>query len=141
MLLDYLNSPSILTFLTDLETKRGAGAKTRNLCLASIRFFCRFVSFEQPAQSALIQHVLAIPSKHLDKRQVHFLARPEIEAILAVPDRTTWLGCRDHTLLLVAAQTGLRLSELTGLDRNAIYFGSGGTSAESAKDGRNDAHL
>ena len=56
---------------------------------------------------------------------MHFLTRPEIEAVLAAPDRTTWLGRRDHTLLLVAAQTGLRLSELTGLDRDAVHLGSG----------------
>src|SRR5882757_7043950 len=75
--------------------------------------------------SVLIQRVLAIPSKRHDKRQVHFLTHPEIEAVLAAPDRTTWLGRRDHTLLLVAAQTGLRLSELTGPDRDAVHLGSG----------------
>ncbi len=123
--LDDLDAPFIGGFLTDLETSRGASAKTRNLRLTAIRSFFRFVSFEEPAHSALIQRVLAIPSKRHDKRQVHFLTRPEIEAILAVPDRTTWLGRRDHTLLMVAVQTGLRLSELTGLDRNAIHLGSG----------------
>src|SRR6185436_8148779 len=87
--------------------------------------FFRFVSFEEPAHSALIQRVLAIPSKRHDKRQVHFLMRPEIEAILATPDQTTWLGRRDRTLLLVAAQTGLRLSELISLDRDAIHLGAG----------------
>ena len=120
-----LDATFIGAFLTDLETKRGASAKTRNLRLTAIRSFFRFVSFEEPAHSALIQRVLAIPSKRHDKRQVHFLTRPEIEALLAVPDRTTWLGRRDHTLLLVAAQTGLRLSELTGLDRDAVDLGSG----------------
>lgn len=108
-----LDATFIGAFLTDLEVKRGVSAKTRNLRLTAIRSFFRFVSFEEPAHSALIQRVLAIPSKRHDKRQVHFLTRPEIEAVLAAPDRTTWLGRRDHTLLLlVAAQTGLRLSEL-----------------------------
>ena len=83
------------------------------------------MSFEEPTHSALIQRVLAIPSKCHEKRSVHFLTRPEIEAVLAAPDRTTWLGRRDHTLLLVAAQTGLRLTELTGLDRDAAHLGSG----------------
>jgi site-specific recombinase XerD len=73
----------------------------------------------------LIQRVLAIPNKRHDKRQVHFLTRPDIEAILAAPDRTTWLGRRDHALLLLAAQTGLRLSELIGLDRDALHLGAG----------------
>jgi site-specific recombinase XerD len=123
--LDELDAPFIGTFLTDLETKRGVGVATRNLRLTAIRSFFRFVSFEEPAHSALIQRVLAIPSKRHDKRQVHFLTRPEIEAVLAAPDRTTWLGRRDHTLLLLAAQTGLRLSELIGLDREAIHLGAG----------------
>lgn len=123
--LDDLDAPFIGAFLSDLETKRGASAKTRNLRLTAICSFFRFVSFEEPAHSALIQRVLAIPRKRHDKRQVHFLTRPEIEAILAAPDRTTWLGHRDHTLLLVAVQTGLRLSELIGLDRDAVHLGSG----------------
>ena len=123
--LDDLDAPFIGAFLTDLETKRGAGVRTRNLRLTAIRSFYRFVSFEEPAHSALIQRVLAIPSKRHDKRQVHFLTRPEIEAILAAPDRATWLGRRDHTLLLVAVQTGLRLSELIGLDGKAVQLGAG----------------
>lgn len=123
--LDDLDAPFIGAFLTDLETRRGASARTRNLRLTAIRSFFRFVSFEEPAHGALIQRVLAIPSKRHDKRQVHFLTRPEIEAILAEPDRTMWLGRRDHTLLLLAAQTGLRLSELIGLDRDAVHLGAG----------------
>jgi site-specific recombinase XerD len=120
-----LEAPFISAFLADLETKRGASVRTRNLRLTAIRSFFRFVSFEEPAQSALIQRVLAIPNKRHDKRQVHFLTRLEIEAILAAPDRTTWLGRRDHTLLLLTVQTGLRLSELIGLDRDALHLGAG----------------
>ena len=94
--------------------------------LTAIRSFFRFASFEEPAHSALIQRVLAIPSKRDDKRQMHFLTRPEIEAILAAPDRTTWLGRRDYALLLLAAQTGLRLSKLISLDREAVHLGAVG---------------
>jgi integrase/recombinase XerD len=122
---DDLDVPFISGFLADLETQRGASVRTRNLRLTAIRSFFRFASFEEPAHSALIQRVLAIPSKRHDKRQLHFLARPEIEAILVAPDRTTWLGRRDYTLLLLAAQTGLRLSELIGLDKDAVHLGAG----------------
>src|SRR6516165_2577796 len=94
-----LDAPFIGDFLADLETRRGAGVRTRNLRLTAIRSFFRFTSFEEPAHSALIQRVLAIPSKRHDKRQVDFLTRSEIEAILAAPDRATWLGRRDHALL------------------------------------------
>ena len=120
-----LEAPFISAFLDDLETKRGASVRTRNLRLTAIRSFFRFVSFEEPAHSALIQRVLAIPNKRHDKRQVHFLTRPEIEAILAAPDRTTWLGRRDHALLLLAVQTGLRLSEVISLDRDALHLDAG----------------
>lgn len=123
--LDDLDSLFICAFLEALEENRSVGVRTRNLRLTAIRSFFRFVSFEEPAHSALIQRVLAIPSKRHDKRQVHFLTRSEIEAILAVPDRMTWLGRRDYTLLLLAVQTGLRLSELVGLDRDAIFLGTG----------------
>src|SRR4029077_13294527 len=78
--LDDLDASFIGAFLSDLETKRGVSAKTRNLRLTAIRSFFRFVSFEEPAHSALIQRVLAIPNKRHDKRQVHFLTRPEIES-------------------------------------------------------------
>ena len=122
--LDDLNAPFIIAFLENLE-KRGAGVRTRNLRQTAIRSFFRFISFEEPSYSSHIQRVLAIPSKRYDKGQVHFLTRAEIEAILAAPDRTTWLGRRDYSLLLLAAQTGLRLAELISLDRDAIHLGHG----------------
>lgn len=125
LVLEDLDVRFVSAFLEDLEKKRGVSTRTRNLRLTAIRSFFRFVSFEEPICSALVQRVLAIPNKRHDKRQVHFLSRPEIEAILAVPDQTTWLGQRDHTLLLLAVQTGLRLSELIGLDREAIHLGAG----------------
>lgn len=72
-----------------------------------------------------IQRILAIPPKRVSRREVEFLSRAEIEAILAVPDKKTWVGRRDYTLLLIAVQTGLRLSEITSLDRDSIQLGVG----------------
>lgn len=123
--LDDLDAPFISAFLDELETKRDVSVRTRNLRLTAIRSFFGFVSFEEPAYSAHIQRVLAIPGKRHDKGEVHFLTRPEIEAILATPDQSTWLGRRDHALLLLAAQTGLRVSELISLDRDFIHLGAG----------------
>ena len=111
-----LDAPFIAAFLEDLEMKRSASVRTRNLRFTAIRSFFRYASFEEPAHSAHIQRVLAIPSKRCDKRQLQFLTRPEIEAILEGTDRSTWLGRRDYTLLLLAAQTGLRVSEIIDLD-------------------------
>lgn len=118
-----LDAPTIVAFLDDLEADRSASVRTRNLRLTAVRSFFRFLAFEEPAYSAHIQRVLAIPAKRHAQRLVSFLTRPEIEAILAVPDKTTWIGRRDYALLLLAVQTGLRVSELTGLDREALSLG------------------
>ncbi len=120
-----LDAPFIANFLDDIEKRRSASVRTRNLRLTAIRSFFNFIAFEEPTHSAHIQRVLAIPTKRHDKQQVHFLTRPEIEAILAVPDRSTWIGRRDHALLLLGAQAGLRVSELVGLDRDAVILGRG----------------
>lgn len=120
-----LDAPLVCAFLDDLETCRTVCVLTRNLRLTAIRSFFRFAAFEEPAYSAHIQRVLAIPSKRYDKRLVQFLTRTEIEALLTAPDRTTWLGRRDHALLLLAVQTGLRLSELIGLNRDTVILGRG----------------
>lgn len=112
-------------FLENVETRRATSARTHNLRLTAIRSFFRFAAFEAPDNGAHIQRVLAIPSKRHDKKLVHFLSRLEIEALLGAPDRTTWLGRRDHTLLLLAIQTGLRLSELTSLNRESLVLGTG----------------
>lgn len=120
-----LDAPFIGAFLDDLEARRSATARTRNLRLTAIRSFFRYASFEAPAHSAHIQRVLAIPTKRCDKRQIHFLTRDEIDAILACPDQSAWIGRRDYALLLLAVQTGLRLSELVSLDRDAVVLGRG----------------
>ncbi|PDT78061.1 tyrosine-type recombinase/integrase [Sinorhizobium sp. BJ1] len=119
-----LDAPFIGAFLEDLETRRSTSVRTRNLRLTAIRSFFRYALFEEPAHSAHIQRVLAIPSKRCDKRQLQFLTRPEIEAILDCTDRSTWMGRRDYTLLLLAAQTGLRVSEIIDLDRDMLGHGA-----------------
>ncbi|MDB5705505.1 MAG: integrase [Sphingomonas bacterium] len=120
-----LDAPFIGAFLDDLEASRSIGIKTRNLRLTAIRAFLRFVALEEPAYAGQIQRVLAIPGKLHDKREVHFLTRDEINAILAAPDRSSWIGRRDHMLLHLAAQTGLRLSEIVQLERTAVVLGTG----------------
>jgi site-specific recombinase XerD len=79
----------------------------------------------EPSRASQIQRVLAIPSKRHTRALVHYLNRSEVDALLAAPDQRTWFGRRDHALLLVAVQTGLRLSELTGLQRRDVSLGTG----------------
>jgi integrase/recombinase XerD len=120
-----LNAKLVGAFLDNLEKARANACRSRNLRLTAIRSFFRYTALECPEYSAGIQRVLAIPRKRQSSRLVDFLTRPETEALLAVPDQTTWLGRRDRTLLLLAMQTGLRLSELIGLRQGDIYLGRG----------------
>jgi integrase/recombinase XerD len=120
-----VDAPLITTFLEHLEKTRGNTARTRNLRLTAIRSFFNYAAYQEPAQSAQIQRVLAIPSKRQNRALVQFLTRPEIDTLLAVPDLTKWGGRRDHAFLLVAVQTGLRLSEMTGLRRPDVQLDTG----------------
>jgi integrase/recombinase XerD len=120
-----LDAPFIGAFLNHLEKCRGVTTRTRNVRLTAIRSFFRYAAYQEPAQSEHIQRVLAIPGKRQDRPLVSFLTRPEIDALLSVPDQSTWKGRRDHALLLLALQTGLRLSEITSLCREDLVFGAG----------------
>lgn len=120
-----LDADLIGSFLTSLEQLRRCSARTRNARLTAIRSFFSYASYQEPGLSANIQRVLAIPYKRQVRPMVAFLSHEEIEAVLAAPDGSTWLGRRDHALLTLAFQTGLRLSELTSLDRSAVTFGAG----------------
>src|SRR5215813_11909699 len=120
-----LDGTLIGAFLEDLEKRRRNGPRSRNLRLTAIRSFFRYASLAAPAQSGIIQRVLAIPNQRQPRALVGFLTRPEIEALLAEPNRTNWLGRRDHAFLLTAVQTGLRLSEMTALRHEDVSLGAG----------------
>lgn len=115
----------IADFLQHLETSRHNTLRTRNARLAAIRSFFRFAAVQLPDHLHQIQRILAIPQKKSDRRLVGFLTRQEIDALLAMPDRTTWIGRRDATLLVVALHTGLRVSELIGLRAADVVLTAG----------------
>lgn len=123
--LEDLDAPLIGAFLDHLERERGISARTRNVRLAAIHSFFKYAAFHQPAQSALIQRVLAMPSKRYDRTPIEFLGRPEADALVAAADQRTWIGRRDRALLLLALQSGLRVSELVGLRCQDVVLGSG----------------
>lgn len=122
---DDLDAPLIASFLNELEKERRLAARTRNLRLTAIRSFFRYLSFELPERAAQIQRVLAIPTKRESRLLVSFLNRKEANALLDATDQSTWLGRRNHALLLLGMQTGLRLSELTGLCKDDLTLEGG----------------
>ena len=123
--LEQIDAPLIAAFLEDMQTRRGIGASSRNLRLTAIRSFFRYASFEMPTHGAQIQRVLAIPNKRCTRAQIGFLSREETDALLHAPTLTTRSGRRDHAFILLAVQTGLRLSEITGLCRRNVYLTTG----------------
>jgi integrase/recombinase XerD len=112
-------------FLHHLEEARGNSVRTRNARLSAIHSFFEFAALRHPEHADLIQRVLAIPEKRFDTAVVCYLTPPEVDALLASPDRTTWTGRRDHALMLLAVQTGLRVSELAALCWQDAALGSG----------------
>ena len=123
--LGQLDVATISAFLTYLQDERGNATATRNARLTAIRSLFRHAALQAPDHAESIARVLAIPPKRCDRALVCFLTAPEIEALLAAPDRTRWHGRRDHALLAVACQTGLRVSELTALTGGDVYLGDG----------------
>ena len=113
--LSELDAPLILDFLDHLEHDRGNCARTRNLRLAAIRSFLRYAAYCDPTALPMVQRALAIPTKRFDKPLLGFLSRPEIQAILEAPDRSTWSGQRDHVMLTTFYNTGARVSEVVAM--------------------------
>jgi site-specific recombinase XerD len=112
-------------FLTEIESTRGNSARSRNTRLSAIRSFFKYVAVNEPQLLHHCQRVLAMPAKRHEKRAIDYLSRAEIEALIESPDLSTWHGRRDRALLALALQTGLRVSELIGLDCGDIVLGTG----------------
>lgn len=121
--LEDLDAPLVAAFLNHLEVERHNSARTRNARLAAIHSFYSYIAVLVPHHADLVKRVLDIPCKRFARELVGFLSRPELEALLAAVDQRTHLGRRDHALLLVAIQTGLRASELIHLRSEQIVSG------------------
>jgi len=120
-----LDASFIGVFLDHLERMRKNSARTRNARLGAIHSFFRYVALEEPSLGLHCQRILAIPNKRHERRPIEFLNREEIDALLAAPSPSAWIGRRDRTLLLVGVQTGLRVSELIGLNCPDVVLGTG----------------
>jgi site-specific recombinase XerD len=132
-----IDAPLIGGFLDHLERERGCSVRTRNARLAAIHSLFRFAALTHPEHAESITRVLAIPPKRFDRALITYLTEPEVDALLAACDQSTWIGRRDHAMLLLAVQTGLRISELIGLTRADIHLAAGAHVACHGK-GRKD---
>jgi integrase/recombinase XerD len=123
--LEDLDPATITAFLGYLENERGNSVRTRNARLTAIHSFFHYAALKAPESADQIARVLSIPEKRYESTLISYLTEPEIDALLAAPDRSAWTGRRDHALLLMAVQTGLRVSELAGLRRQDLNLGAG----------------
>src|SRR5258708_15338613 len=132
-----LDAPAIGAFLLHVEQQRHNSVRTRNARLAAIHSFFGYAALRHPEHAGSISRVLSIPHKRYTRALVSFLTPAEAQALLDAPDRLTWIGRRDHTMLLVAVQTGLRVAELTGLTcRDAVL--TAGPHVRCVGKGRNE---
>ena len=112
-------------FLGFVETVRGNSVRSRNTRLSAIRSFFKYVATHEPQLVHHCHRILSIPAKKYERTTITYLNRAEMAALVAAPDSSTWFGRRDRTLLVVALQTGLRVSELINLSRGDIVLGTG----------------
>lgn len=120
-----LDATFLVQFLVHLEKERHVSVRTRNTRLAALHSFFRYVSFTEPAHALQCQRVLAIPRKRHERGPIEFLTEDECRALITAPDTSRWIGRRDHALLLLAVQTGLRNSEIISLARQNVELGTG----------------
>jgi site-specific recombinase XerD len=120
-----LDAKVIGRFLDHLERDRGLSVQSRNVRLAAIRSLFGFAAFRHPEHAALIGRVLAIPAKRGERSLVSFLLPAEVDALIGSPDRSGRVGRRDHALLVLAVQTGLRVAELSSLCLDDLHLGTG----------------
>jgi integrase/recombinase XerD len=123
--IDQIDAPLVAAFLDHLEHERGNSVRTRNNRLAAIHSLFGYAALRHPEHAATIQRVLAIPAKRHEHNLVSYLTEAEVDALLASPDRATWTGRRDYTMLVLTAQTGLRISELISLTISDVTLGIG----------------
>jgi site-specific recombinase XerD len=120
--LELLDAPLLLDFLTHIETERKNGASSRNARLAAIKSFFRFLQYRVPSALEQVQRILAIPFKRTVRREVAYLQREEMQAIIDATDLASRIGIRDRAMLYLTYAAGLRVSELVGLRLEDLTF-------------------
>jgi site-specific recombinase XerD len=110
-----LSREEIRDFLDHLEQSRGCSVRTRNQRLAALHAMARFIAERSPEHIGWCSQVRSVPFKRFARKELSYLDKPEMDALLAAPDRRTQQGMRDHALLLFLYNSGARVTEATTL--------------------------
>jgi integrase/recombinase XerD len=113
--LDDLDTELVLAFLEHLEGNRGNSPSTRNVRLAALHAFFRYLPSRYPERLEQCQRILAVPFKRSGSRSVAYLEYEEIEAVLGAVDRRNREGRRDYALIATMFSTGARVQEILSL--------------------------
>lgn len=122
MAVEDLTPAIIRKFLDHLERDRQCSGVTRNQRLATIRSLARFIGMHSPVHVAWCGQIRAMPFKKVAQTIIGYLEKPEMDALLAQPDRRTPLGVRDHALLLFLYNSGARADEAAKLIINDLQL-------------------
>jgi len=115
LLLDDLQAEKVLSFLDDVESARKNSVMTRNIRLAALRTFFRYLASQDPLRAGQYQRVVAIPLKRGSRPAIEYLEINEVKAILETIDRKTTEGRRDYALISFLYNTGSRVQEVADL--------------------------
>ncbi|MFY9658514.1 MAG: tyrosine-type recombinase/integrase, partial [Methylocystis sp.] len=118
--LEVIDAAMVLAFLAHIEQDRGNSPATRNLRLAAIKAFMRYVELQRPSALEQVAQIDAIPGKRHDQKLIRHLTTAEVRAILDAPDTSIRSGIRDRAMLHLCFAGGLRVSELIGLTMNGV---------------------
>lgn len=129
MSITQFDADHILEFLAHLDKERGNSSKTINNRLAALHSFVKYLIFELPEYSGLLNRSMMVPFRKAEKRQMEFLTEDEFSALKNTCKTETALGRRDMLMLLLLYNTGIRVSELVGLKLSDIHIDSQSTSA------------
>jgi len=122
-----LSAENILGFLNDLQESRKNSTRTRNLRLAAIRAFAKYLLKKDPTLASDLSGMMAVPSKRITRRMLNFLTNEEMNAVLDAPDAETWSGKRDRALFAAMYNTAARVSEIVGVHVSDVTLTTGGT--------------
>jgi site-specific recombinase XerD len=124
--MEAINADAVVGFLNYLENHRKNKCKTVNNRLAAIKSFMEYVSYEAPEYLGIVRKIKAIPFRNVEKKEINYLTKEEIDALLNTCKNSTPDGRRDYLMILLLYNSGMRVSEMISMRRKDVIISSNG---------------